>query len=204
MEEKIVVALIQLHYPKTRIDTDFTPYGLDEPYWFLISEDPKGFDGGSTNLSMYASNNPILLVDPFGLDSLFFNGDNLYWFNDDGQMIRKYPATSGPFGKGKLPANIYKGDNLRKRTMKGMVCPSGGWSLDLTSNNSTKRSDLRIHPDQPPAGTKGCIGVNCNASGQLYNDLNKYFESGNSSIPVIVNYDLNPVENNYGSGGSYK
>src|SRR4030067_3248190 len=32
----------------------------------FISEDPIGFDGGDVNLMAYASNNPILLIDPEG------------------------------------------------------------------------------------------------------------------------------------------
>jgi uncharacterized protein RhaS with RHS repeats len=33
----------------------------------FVSEDPLGFRGGDVNLYLYAANNPILLVDPFGL-----------------------------------------------------------------------------------------------------------------------------------------
>ena len=33
----------------------------------FISEDPIGFEGGDVNLCAYASNNPILLIDPLGL-----------------------------------------------------------------------------------------------------------------------------------------
>jgi hypothetical protein len=50
-----------------RTDTDFAPYGLDEPYRVFISEDPIGFEGGDTNLMVYVGNNPILLNDPDGL-----------------------------------------------------------------------------------------------------------------------------------------
>jgi len=51
-----------------RIDTDFAPYGLDEPYRVFISEDPIGLAGG-INLYAYASQNPLLLIDPWGLDA---------------------------------------------------------------------------------------------------------------------------------------
>jgi RHS repeat-associated protein len=34
----------------------------------FISEDPIGFAGGDTNLYAYVANNPLLFVDPFGLD----------------------------------------------------------------------------------------------------------------------------------------
>ena len=33
----------------------------------FISEDPLGFDGGDVNLYVYSGNNPVLLVDPWGL-----------------------------------------------------------------------------------------------------------------------------------------
>jgi len=36
----------------------------------FISEDPMGFDGGDVNLYVYAGNNPVLLVDPWGLWTL--------------------------------------------------------------------------------------------------------------------------------------
>jgi RHS repeat-associated protein len=34
----------------------------------FISEDPIGFDGGDTNLMAYVGNNPILYIDPNGLE----------------------------------------------------------------------------------------------------------------------------------------
>jgi RHS repeat-associated protein len=33
----------------------------------FISEDPAGFDGGDVNLYAYVQNNPVMLIDPFGL-----------------------------------------------------------------------------------------------------------------------------------------
>jgi len=36
----------------------------------FISEDPKGFDGGDTNLMSYTSNNPINFSDPLGTDKV--------------------------------------------------------------------------------------------------------------------------------------
>ena len=35
----------------------------------FISEDPSGFDGGDVNLYAYCKNNPINLIDPFGLEA---------------------------------------------------------------------------------------------------------------------------------------
>jgi RHS repeat-associated protein len=36
----------------------------------FISEDPIGFEGGDVNLMAYVSNNPILLIDPLGLETI--------------------------------------------------------------------------------------------------------------------------------------
>jgi len=33
----------------------------------FISEDPLGFDGGDVNLYVYVGNNPVLLIDPYGM-----------------------------------------------------------------------------------------------------------------------------------------
>ncbi len=73
-----------------------------------------------------------------------------------------------------------------------MVCDGSGWSLDLEpANFSTDRKYLRLHPDQPPIGTEGCIGVACNDAERLYRDLRNYFNPGDASIlfiPVEVRY----------------
>jgi hypothetical protein len=55
---------------QAREDIGFAPIGLDEPYRVFISEGPIGFEGGSPNLFAYASNNPVLLIDPSGLWTL--------------------------------------------------------------------------------------------------------------------------------------
>ncbi len=39
----------------------------------FISEDPSGFEGGDVNLCAYASNNPVLLIDPLGLEIIYNN-----------------------------------------------------------------------------------------------------------------------------------
>ena len=60
----------------------------------FISEDPIGFDGGDINLHAYVKNNPIMLVDPMGLDILaairkadaplsIFDANHIYlWYTD--------------------------------------------------------------------------------------------------------------------------
>ena len=46
----------------------------------FISEDPLGFEGGDVNLYVYGKNNPILLIDPYGL----FDQD---WFENPNRAI---------------------------------------------------------------------------------------------------------------------
>lgn len=147
--------------------------------------DSVGKPSFETNLYSYAANNPVNRIDPLGLDSLLFHGRTLYWINDEGEILRQYSAISGGFGPS-LPKGFYYGQNFRRRTYKGMVCPSGGWSLDLNPEFRTNRKYLRIHPDQPPVGTEGCIGVECSVSGQLYDQLRNYFGRGYYYIPVVV------------------
>lgn len=154
----------------------------------FLSKDPIGF-GGGVNFYGYVRNNPISFVDPFGKDSLLFNGTLVYWVDNSGSVTSTYSGISGPFGKGSLPPGYYTASNFRERTKKGMVCPDGGWSLDLTPQFKTDREYLRIHPDQSPVGTEGCIGIACKDSGRFYDDLMYYFDHEYDAINVIVNYD---------------
>ena len=178
-------------------DTGLSYYGFrfyDATLGRWMTKDPLG-EYGDTNLYRAMNNNAVNWVDPLGLDSLLFRGKNVLWLDPLNWPIASYPAISGPFGKGKLPPGDYMGSNLRLRpNKKGMVCNKFGWSLDLNPSfpmtmAQSERTDLRIHPDQPPIGTEGCIGITCDGGEKrLYNDLRNYFNSGHSSIPVVVQY----------------
>ena len=171
-------------------NTELVRFGLrdyDPSIGRWTAKDPIDFRGGEVNLFNYTGSDPMNWIDPLGLDSLLFDGFYVYWLNDAGLPLSTYEAISGPFGKGELPSGNYTGSNLRQRTKKGMMCNNVGWSLDLEpSNFSTDRTLLRIHPDQAPKGTQGCIGISCGDSWRFYNDLRNYFGSGNQSIPVEV------------------
>jgi hypothetical protein len=73
-----------------------------------------------------------------------------------------------------------------------MVCNRGanneiGFSLDLDPQFPTTRTDLRIHPDESPIGTAGCIGISCAEAQSFYDALNNYFNNqGHNNIPLTV------------------
>ncbi len=165
------------------------------------AKDPIGFGGGVSNLYEYCLNDPINLFDRKGFQVIYgqespsnivmtFNGNTLTIKTNvgNGIIIGMYPAISGPYGKGRLPEGIYEATNLRRRTMKGMVCPGEemGWSIDLS--DAPGRDYLRIHPDAPPEGTEGCIVVLCSVSGEFYNQVDPYFEAGTPMVYLYVQY----------------
>jgi hypothetical protein len=61
----------------------------------FISEDPIGFEGGDVNLCAYASNNPILLIDPLGL------------VLSDPLPTRQHSYDPGPWGGGSQMTGDY-------------------------------------------------------------------------------------------------
>lgn len=109
----------------------------------------------------------------------------------DGQDIEfSVPAVSGSRGKHRLPDGDYSGSKLRPRIDKAMSCPDGsGWSLNLDPLFKTDRDLLRIHPDGNLPGTLGCIAPACGEDQKTVHDRMKdYFDKGNKSIPVKVEY----------------
>jgi hypothetical protein len=132
---------------------------------------------------------PVNAVDPLGLDSLWFSlgGGTVYWLNNDGTVDETFSARSGPFGNGHLEPGDYVASNLRDTKQNGMVCPAQptGWKADLDPQFQTNRTDLRIHPDGPPPGTQGCIGISCADAPRFHDRLAGYLNA-NGSIPVAV------------------
>jgi RHS repeat-associated protein len=150
------------------------------------AKDPILFDGGDTNLYAYASGDPINLIDPSGLDTLYYNGSNLSVYSDDGALRGVYPATSGvpgvydpsisdtgPIPEGGYlldPNEISKGGFLRNLT--------GDWGqyrapLHPTPGTETfGRDGFFLHGGEKP-GSSGCIDVGCNDS-EVFDFLTGY------------------------------
>ena len=178
-------------------DTEFVRFGArdyDPRTGRWTNKDPVRFAGGVFNLYTYSANDPLRLIDPSGLDEIVYSlsAHTIVWRDDAGNVMATYNGISGPYGNGPLPSGYYVGSNLRSRTAAGMVCNRGtdstvGFSLDLDPQFSTERTLLRIHPDEEPDGTAGCIGISCGDAQDLYSALGDYINvRGNQGIPVTV------------------
>ncbi len=72
-------------------------------------------------------------------------------------------ATSGPFGRGALPAGNYTIGNataIDSASNPSFRDPANNaWWVPITPTFTTDRTSLGIHPDGGTPGTEGCIGV---------------------------------------------
>lgn len=132
------------------------------------------------------------------------NKQKLSWLDDEGHVLNKYDAKSGPFGKGALPAGYYEASGLYATNEKGLACSMNscidglgdigtlGYKIRLEAlfSSAPYRDHLLIHPDQvgqgSPVGTLGCVGISCSDAARFYRDIKKYFDSGNKRISLTV------------------
>ena len=90
----------------------------------FISEDPLGFGGGDVNLYVYAGNNPVLFVDPFGLTGLTLSEANRHWSEGGGSSLIVDVGTLDLSNVSKLP-------------------PSG--QVNLAGNNFSSVNDALVY-----------------------------------------------------------
>ena len=108
-----------------------------------------------------------------------------------------YDAISGSRTLYSLENGDYESNNFRLRTIPSMVKKgkdfSIGFSIDLIPKFKTGRSKLRIHPDGPPPGTEGCIGLTGGKAAleSFIRNVKPIYDKG-LSIDVKVNINNNP------------
>jgi hypothetical protein len=105
------------------------------------------------NFYGYVHNNPVTSLDPFGLDTLTFDGRGVTFRGDAGELKGYIPATSGRDGvtdpsvpwKGPIPPGEY--------TLDPSEITPGSWKRDLTGDWGEWRVPLHpVDPDQVPPG----------------------------------------------------
>jgi len=132
----------------------------------------------------YCENNPHKYVDPVGLHTMAFDGDRLYWYDDDGNLIDSTPAYSGKPGStptdqntpnfGPIPEGEYyidpDEDQYRSYNpfgiLFGMGYPFWLWEpwgdrripIHAAPGNNTKRGGFFLHGGVY-IGSAGCIDI---------------------------------------------
>lgn len=121
---------------------------------------------------------------------------------DDGKVVDSINANTGGFvssftrHNGPIPPGSYRVYNYRApRRDEGAAMRyfdvSFSFSLEpLDGTNVFGRDGLDIHPDGPPPGTHGCIGLVAQSADELehFRDLLRAHTSGGSHLNVTVRY----------------
>lgn len=98
----------------------------------------------------------------------------------DGELLApehgcRWPARSGPYGKGAAPPGTYKvgvPTRLNDDATEAFKDTNGfAWWVPLTPAFETERTGLGIHPDGNVEGTLGCIGIALPDTSGVYGKL---------------------------------
>lgn len=173
----------------------------------FLQRDPLGYYD-SMNLFQYALNNPVIFLDPFGLDVIIFDGENVTIYDDDKHPIRSWPAVSGRpgttkddqhiKGRGPIPEGSYtldpnKTDKLNPfdpRDYDWWITGgpyAWGWErvpIDPDEGTNTYgRGGFFVHGGKVP-GSAGCVDLTSYAD-----DFFDYFNQNYSEpVPFLVDY----------------
>ena len=88
-----------------------------------------------------------------------------------------WPAISGPYGKGRLPAGQYfinEPVEIKSKAVKYNPYRDKtgfAWWCRLTQLFETGRSGFGIHPDGNISGTLGCIGITIDNTKEIFKAL---------------------------------
>ena len=138
----------------------------------FISEDPLGFDGGDVNLYVYGSNNPLLVVDPWGLESSWATyGPNGVITGEIGiQPVIPIPnirigidspvggvTTTLPFGSGGEPTTVQTSPSWNIPLLPGVNAKLNG-AVDPSSGSAAVRATVST----PILGLRGNLNSNGN------------------------------------------
>lgn len=151
---------------------------------------------GDTNLYGYVANDPVNWIDPLGLDRLRYDGRNLTHYDDSGNVLGTYPATSGRDGStnprtpntGPIPAGNYSlnpSEISEGGFLRNLLGDWGAYRAPLhpqSGTNTFGRSGFFIHGGKKP-GSAGCIDVG-GGDKSLFPGLINH----NGPIPVEVSY----------------
>ena len=142
------------------------------------SRDPIGF-GGGLNQYGYVGANPVMFVDPKGLDRYTYNKDTgkLYYYEDGNPYlpVNNWDVNSGPYDEGALPDGKYDMEAPVNNVTQPAYCDVMGncWFIPFspvsemplgddgyprctaTWNGGTGRCGF--HADGNSDGTAGCI-----------------------------------------------
>ena len=121
---------------------------------------------------------------------LIFDGSELYDANIAAPEAaeHRWPARSGPFGKGPAPPGLYRvgpavmwAESEEPYTDQTGLC----WWAPLAPKFKTKRGGLGIHPDGNVPGTAGCIGLTEPNTRDAYEFL-RFCKSRENAVFLVV------------------